>query len=105
MHDYELSSKHLEVIDALSSGANVTAAAAQAGVHRNTIHNWRRNLPAFQYALQHNPSARRQQQLVSLMQHARQALQDLATNPKTPPTIRLKAQKLLTQIHRRAPLS
>ena len=44
-------SKQLQVIDALSNGANLTAAAAAADVHRNTIAYWRRNSPQFQHAL------------------------------------------------------
>ena len=42
MNDLHLSPQMLQVIDALSSGANLTDAAARAGVHRNTIAYWRR---------------------------------------------------------------
>jgi len=43
MFEAPLSPQQIIVIDALSDGVNVTDAAAQAGVHRNTIANWRRN--------------------------------------------------------------
>jgi len=46
--DFGLSHQQLAVICALSGGATAIAAAEQAGVHRNTINNWRRNSPPFQ---------------------------------------------------------
>jgi hypothetical protein len=51
MTDSGLSTQQIAAICALSSGATSTDAAAQAGVHRNTIANWRRNLLPFHYAL------------------------------------------------------
>jgi transposase-like protein len=42
MFDAALSRQQQQVIDALSDGASSTEAAALAGVHRNTIANWRR---------------------------------------------------------------
>jgi hypothetical protein len=41
------------VIAAISNGASVTEAAKQAGVHRNTVHYWRRSSPSFCAALAH----------------------------------------------------
>jgi DNA-binding NarL/FixJ family response regulator len=43
MFDEALTPEQLIVINALTEGLNSTDAAAQAGVHRNTIANWRRN--------------------------------------------------------------
>ena len=43
MFDAALSPQQQQVINALSEGLNSTDAAALAGVHRNTIANWRRN--------------------------------------------------------------
>jgi len=48
---FPLTPQQLQVVDALSSGATLTDAAAQAGIHRNTVANWRRNSPDFQEAL------------------------------------------------------
>ena len=94
MTDYGLSSQQLQVIDALSSGATMTEAAELAGVHRNTIANWRRNCLAFQFALAHAQYDR-----ALLMREKFEALADLAVNtfhdlladPATPPSVRLKA--------------
>ncbi len=38
------------VLNLMTAGSNVTAAAEAAGVHRNTIYNWRRACPAFRTA-------------------------------------------------------
>src|SRR5271166_3771399 len=51
MFNEALSPPQLEVINALSEGVNSTGAAAHAGVHRNTIANWRRNSLFFREAL------------------------------------------------------
>ena len=53
MNDSHLSNQMPQVIDALSSGANLTEAAALTAVHRNTVAYWRRNSPQFQHALAH----------------------------------------------------
>ena len=51
MSDSLISSQQLQVIMALSEGMSATAASAQAGVHRNTIANWRRNSLPFRESL------------------------------------------------------
>ena len=51
MFDAALSPQQLQVIDALSEGLNSTDAAALAGVHRNTVTNWRRTSLFFREAL------------------------------------------------------
>ena len=51
MFDAALSPEQFLVINALSEGVNMTDAAAQAGIHRNTISNWLRGSPAFSQAL------------------------------------------------------
>ncbi|MFN7938596.1 MAG: SEC-C metal-binding domain-containing protein [Bryobacteraceae bacterium] len=42
-----LTPRQLEVIQALSTGLSVTAAADAAGIHRTTVHHWSRNIPEF----------------------------------------------------------
>jgi hypothetical protein len=69
-----LTPPELQVVDALSNGATLTDAAAQAGVHRNTIANWRLNSPEFREAL-------------ALARRDRAVL----TDPKSSPSIRLRA--------------
>ncbi|MFN7939378.1 MAG: SEC-C metal-binding domain-containing protein [Bryobacteraceae bacterium] len=46
-----LTAIQLQVIEALSSGLSVTAAADAAGLHRTTVHHWSRNIPEFRDTL------------------------------------------------------
>ncbi|MFN7934962.1 MAG: SEC-C metal-binding domain-containing protein [Bryobacteraceae bacterium] len=46
-----LTTQQLQVIQALSSGLSVTAAADAAGLHRTTVHHWSRNIPEFRDTL------------------------------------------------------
>jgi uncharacterized protein YecA (UPF0149 family) len=46
-----LTATQLQVIEALSTGLSVTAAADAAGLHRTTVHNWVRNIPEFRDTL------------------------------------------------------
>jgi hypothetical protein len=46
-----LTTQQLQVIEALSSGLSVTAAADAAGLHRTTVHHWTRNIPEFRDTL------------------------------------------------------
>jgi DNA-binding NarL/FixJ family response regulator len=47
MSCHALTAQQLQVLGALSMGATLTGAAAQAGVHRNTVANWCRALVDF----------------------------------------------------------
>ncbi|MBL8173591.1 MAG: SEC-C domain-containing protein [Bryobacterales bacterium] len=40
-----------DLLQALSSGLSITAAAERAGIHRTTIHHWSRTIPEFRNAL------------------------------------------------------
>jgi hypothetical protein len=94
MFDIGLSQQQIQVIDALSSGASMTTAAAAAGIHRNTIPNWRRNYPLFAEALanaQYDKALHFREQAESYIDLAFQTLHDLLADPKTPPSVRLKA--------------
>jgi hypothetical protein len=99
--DFGLSAQQIQVIDALSSGATMTSAAVAAGIHRNTIPNWRRNNFVFSHALAHAQYDRallfreRAQDYVDL---AFQTIQDLLTNPATPPSVRLRAALAIVEI-------
>ena len=100
MSDSLLTSQQLQVICALSSGATVTNAAAEAGIHRNTITNWRRNEPAFQEALGHAHYDRAllfREKMEALVPLAVHILKDLLVNPETPATVRLKAALTILQ--------
>jgi hypothetical protein len=88
-----LTDQQLEVVDALSNGATLTAAAAQAGIHRNTVSNWR-NSPDFREALtiaHHERAALYRDRAVDLADLAFEAIRAVLTDPKSSPSIRLRA--------------
>ena len=94
MFDYGLSPKQTQVIDALSSGATLTDAAAQVGVHRNTVALWRRNLIDFQSALAHAQYDRAlyyREKSEALADLAIDALRRALTDDNTPPATRVRA--------------
>src|SRR5579862_9335656 len=47
----DLSAVQQQVVAALARGRTITAAAAEAQLHRSTLHNWMNTLPAFRAAL------------------------------------------------------
>jgi len=94
MTDSGLSAQQIAVIDALSNGVTATEAAAQVGIHRNTISNWRRNDFAFQHAFadaQYDRALFHRERAESLADKAHAALEALLADPKTPASVRLKA--------------
>ena len=94
MTDSGLSAQQIAVIDALSNGVTATEAAAQVGIHRNTISNWRRNDFAFQHAFadaQYDRALFHRERAESLADKAYAALEALLADPNTPATVRLKA--------------
>src|SRR5579872_206335 len=99
--DFGLSAQQIQVIDALTSGATMTAAAAAAGIHRNTIPNWRRNHTPFSLAYAHAQYDRAllfRERAQDLVDQAFQTIQDLLTSPDTPPSVRLRAALAIVQI-------
>ena len=100
MNDSHLSDRMFQVIDSLSSGANLTEAAAAAGVHRNTIANWRRNSPQFQQALanaQPDRALEFRERAADLADLAFDSLRVILTDPKASPSVRLKAATFIIQ--------
>ena len=94
MHDHALSTQQLDVISALSSGATMTAAAAQAGIHRNSISYWRRNHLPFEHALadaQYDKAMLFREKTEDLVELAVQAIRDILADPEAPASVRLKA--------------
>jgi transposase-like protein len=94
MHDHALSAQQLDVISALSSGATMTAAAAQAGIHRNSISYWRRNHLPFEHALadaQYDKAMLFREKTEDLVELAVQAIRDILADPEAPASVRLKA--------------
>jgi hypothetical protein len=101
MNEPQLTTQMSRVIDALSSGANLTDAAAQAGVHRNTIANWRSNSPAFRQALAQAQSDREllyRERAEALADLAFDSLREILKDPKASPSVRLKAAMFIIQM-------
>src|SRR5450631_3665314 len=98
--DSSLSAPQLQVIDALSAGVNSTDAAAQAGVHRNTIANWRRNYLPFRESLanaQYDRALLFREKAEDMVDLAYQTLHDLMNDPKSSPSVRLKAAMFIIE--------
>jgi hypothetical protein len=94
-----LSPVQAQVVAALAQGRTITTAAAEAGVHRNTIHNWFHE-PAFKTAAEE--AQREYAEILSdTMRHlAARALETLANvldDPKASPAVRLKAALAILQ--------
>jgi hypothetical protein len=94
-----LSPVQAQVVAALAQGRTITTAAAEAGVHRNTIHNWFHE-PVFKTTVE---SA--QTEYVAILRDgmrdlaalALQNLRSLLEDPKTPPSVRLRTVLALLQ--------
>ena len=94
MFEAALSRQQQQVIDALSDGVNSTDAAAQAGVHRNTIANWRRNSLFFREALadaQYDRALLFRDKTEQRLDLALETLDGVLSDPKASAATRLKA--------------
>jgi hypothetical protein len=89
-----LNPPQLHVIDAVSNGASLTDAAAQAGIHPNTLSQWRRNSPDFREALaitRYDRALLYRDRAVELADLAFETLRSVLTDPKSSPSTRLRA--------------
>jgi hypothetical protein len=89
-----LNPPQLHVIDAVSNGASLTDAAAQAGIHPNTLSQWRRNSPDFREALaitRYDRALLYRDRAVELADLAFETLRHVLTDPKSSPSTRLRA--------------
>src|SRR6266851_4946344 len=87
-----LSPAQAQVVAALAQGRTVTAAAQEAGLHRNAIYNWYHE-PAFKTAVDEAQSeyvAILSDGMRDLAALAVETLRSLLEDPKTPPAVRLK---------------
>ena len=94
MFDEVLTPQQLQVIDALTDGVNMTDAAAQAGVHRNTIANWRSNSLFFRESLadaQYDRALLFRDQTERRLDRALETLDGVLSDPKASASARLKA--------------
>ena len=92
MFEEALTPEQLVVVNALSPGLSSTDAAAQAGVHRNTIANWRRNSLCLRDALadaQYDRTLLFRDKTEERLDLALQTLDSLLTDPRASPSVRL----------------
>jgi AcrR family transcriptional regulator len=78
----------------LAAGTTVIRAAAAAGIHRTTIHNWLRSSKEFREAVEQargHYDALVADQLNELSIVALDTLRQLLTSPEVPPAVRLRA--------------
>jgi hypothetical protein len=94
-----LSPAQAQVVAALAQGRTVTAAAQDAGVHRNTIYNWL-DEPAFKTAVEeaeHEYVAILSDGMRDLAALALETMRNLLEDPKTPPSVRLRTALAILQ--------
>ena len=100
MFDEALTPQQLQVINALTEGITMTDAAALAGVHRNTIANWRRNSLFFREALadaQYDRALLFRDMAEGMLDLAFATLNTLLIDPKASPSVRLKAAMFIIE--------
>src|SRR4051812_33131480 len=88
----DLPEPQLRAIDALIGGATTTAAAAQAGVDRSTVHRWHRDA-RFAAALNRAKRDHRAEvrgELRNLTSQALKALRDVLGSERYSPVLRVK---------------
>ncbi len=88
-----LTPKQLDVLQALSSGLSVTAAADAAGIHRTTVHHWCRTIPEFRDALDALKQARIEavrEQMDALAGPSIAILRHILFDESAPPALRLR---------------
>jgi preprotein translocase subunit SecA len=96
---FQLTPQQHQVIDALSHGATMTDAAAQAGIHRKTIGNWRAS-DDFREALasaHYDRAALYRDRAVDLADLAFEAIRKVLTDPKSSPSVLLRAATLIIE--------
>ena len=96
---YHLTQQQFQVIDALSNGATFTDAAAKAGIHRNTLANWRAS-DDFREALasaHYDRAALYCDRAVELADLAFEALRKVFTDPKSSPSVLLRAATFIIE--------
>ena len=83
-----------QVLSLIAAGSTATAAAASAGIHRNTVGNWLRSSRAFSRALasvHFNRALYWREQAETLAPAAVDAIRDIMVNFSAPAAVRLKA--------------
>jgi transposase-like protein len=94
-------------LELLVEGATIAGAARTLGIHRTTVHHWKRTQPAFRDACQKMLELRDdafQENAIDLSLLATEALAHLLTSPETPPAQRLRAIQIALGPWNRRPL-
>jgi transposase-like protein len=97
-HNTTFSPIQQQVIAHLSTGLSFTAAAEAAGIHRNTIANWRREIPSFATAFEkaaRDQARAFQEEALDAVPQAIQAILSILNDPATPPAFRLRAAGMI----------
>jgi hypothetical protein len=90
----DLSPVQQQVVAALARGRTITAAAAEAQLHRSTLHNWLNTVPGFRDALNDARSqyaAQLRDDMKELSATALETLRTLLQDPQTSSAVRLRA--------------
>lgn len=90
-----------QVIATLAGGASLSDAAAQAGIHRNTIANWRRASPEFRAELAqalYDRALLVREQAEALASDALTTIREILTDSKAPASVRLRAALAILQL-------
>jgi hypothetical protein len=89
------------VLSLLAVGRSFTAAAEAAAVHRNTIANWRREIPSFAAAFEkaaRNQARAFQEEALDAVPLATQTILAILNDPATPPALRLRAAGMILKM-------
>ncbi len=90
---HSLTPQQLDVIQALSTGLSVTAAADAIGVHRTTVHHWCRTIPDFRYTLEASKQAyidRVRDEMNTLVDPSLAILKSVLNDESTPMSLRIR---------------
>jgi hypothetical protein len=99
--DPTLTPQQHRIVSLLAAGQSITQAADSENLHRNTIANWRRTIPAFARELEFAQREQRQywhEQATRLAPQAIQAIEDCLTNPNSSPSLRFRAATLIVKL-------
>jgi hypothetical protein len=102
MSPSQLSPIQDQVVAALANGASLSAAAAAAGIHRNTVGNWHRDSALFRAEFaraQYDRALLLREHAESLAETAIETIHAILIDPEASPSVRLKAAlAILNQI-------
>jgi hypothetical protein len=92
--EFKLTDAQFKVLTCLIGGSSASEAARAAGVHRNTITNWRNSVPAFSIFLNQAYKERElhfDEQAKALQGKALRALEEVLQDPAASPSARVRA--------------